>query len=270
MAQSAGTRKQRFRQDMLARGELDIAQVARKLKTSQAVLRVLHERGELGGLFKARGAELVATEERLARWRDQPPRRAPMARKPKRPLPPGYLHDCKSKTEAWWLVCLWNRSLVGGLVWETEVPESELMEAFRQLDGGATANSLEAFLRLVLPKIGGELPKRIRYRPRSIENGELRQGDRAWLRLATAEQCRQHWDILRGDVAWQNGATEDPNVAREKAAIYERYMATRARETGPDDPRFKTRDEERRFQREEYERLTAEQDRRWREKPQDK
>lgn len=43
MAQSAGTRKQRFRQDMLALGELDIAQVARKLKTSQAVLRALHE-----------------------------------------------------------------------------------------------------------------------------------------------------------------------------------------------------------------------------------
>jgi hypothetical protein len=266
MAHGTGTRKQRFRKGMLAAGEMDITQAARKLKTSRAVLVSLHERGELGGLFRPRGVELITTEERLAAWRAQPPRRAHMARRPKRSLPPGLLYDCKSKAEAWWLRCLWNRSLVGGLAWEVEVPESELLEAFRLGGGGDTADALFAFLQTVVPKGRVALPRRIRYRPRHIEDGEVRQGDRAWLVLASAEQCRMHWDTIRGDVAWHNGATEDPGEEKRRAERYERFMATRARETGPDDPTFRTRDEERRAQREEYERMTAEQDRRWRER----
>jgi hypothetical protein len=218
-------RKRRLFSAPVTGNEIDLATVARTLKTSQATLRELFEQGQLQRLLLPRGRSLVSTEQKLRQWQDRPPKRNPAARKPKgQEILRAHFADVKGAAERWWLTALWKGSLLDGMRWETEVPRSELLAAF----GGAvgqrgTKEPLLEFLARMLPETSP--PREIRYLTRKIVDGAVKQTEELWVTLADLASCRKQFaEVSDCEIDWYV-ATPDPVVESARAELIKQSRA---------------------------------------------
>ena len=218
-------RKRRLSGAPVKGSEIDLATVARALKTSQAVLRELFAQGQLQRFLVPRDGKLVSTEHKLRQWQDRPPKRCHTARKPRgQEVLRAHFADCKGAAERWWLTALWNGSLLGGLAWETEVPRGELLKAFGEAVGlRGTRETLFEFLTRMLPE--ASLPREVRYLPRKIVDGAVRQSDELWVGLPDLATCRKHFAVACDcDIDWYV-ATPDPVAERARSELVKQSRA---------------------------------------------
>ena len=223
-------RKRRLSGAPVKGSEIDLATVARVLKTSQVVLRELFAQGQLQRLLVPRDGKLVSTEHKLRRWQDRPPKRGHTARKPKgQDVLRAHFADVKDAAERWWLTALWNGSLLGELSWEVEVPTTELLKAFGDAVGQrGLREPLQEFLTRMLPETSP--PREIRYQTRKIVDGAIVKKEEVWVTLADLALCRKHFAaVCDYDIDWY-AATPDPVTERARAEMVKQSRAITDRE----------------------------------------